>query len=190
MELLKDKIEKDGLVISDQILSVDSFINHMVDPDLMMEIGYEFARRFSGEKITKVLTVEASGIAVGLTTAMAFKVPLLFAKKKKPSTLDHNYYLSNIYSFTKQESVDVYVAKKYLTSSDRVIVIDDFLARGEALRGMVGLVKQAQADLVGIGVVIEKVFQGGGQALRQAGVRIESLIKINSLEGGKLHLDD
>ena len=100
MDLLKDRIEKDGKVISDQVISVDSFINHMVDPVLMMEIGTEFARRFAAGKVTKVLTVEASGIAVGLTTAMALKVPLLFAKKKKPSTLDHNYYLSNIYSFT------------------------------------------------------------------------------------------
>ncbi|AEG59849.1 xanthine phosphoribosyltransferase [Desulforamulus ruminis] len=190
MDLLKDRIEKDGKVISDQVISVDSFINHMVDPVLMMEIGTEFARRFAAGKVTKVLTVEASGIAVGLTTAMALKVPLLFAKKKKPSTLDHNYYLSNIYSFTKQESVDVYVAKKYLTDNDRVLIVDDFLARGEALKGMTGLVKQAGAVLVGIGIVIEKVFQGGGQALRESGIPIESLVKIHSLEGGKLHLGE
>lgn len=190
MQLLKEKIEQDGQIISDHILRVDSFINHMVDPNLMLEIGREFARRYSGQEVTKVLTIEASGIAVGLTTAMALNVPLLFAKKQKPSTLEHGYYLSNIYSFTKNQSVDVYVAKKYLTSEDRVIVVDDFLARGEALRGMAELVKQAGAQLVGIGIVIEKMFQGGGKALRESGVRIESLIKINSLKDGKLILED
>ncbi|MEW6064331.1 xanthine phosphoribosyltransferase [Desulforamulus profundi] len=189
MQLLIDKILNNSQVVSDEILRVDSFINHMIDPNVMLEIGREFARRFSDAKITKVLTVEASGIAVGLTTAMALNVPLLFAKKKMPSTLQH-YYLSNIYSFTKNESVDIYVAKQYLNRHDRVLIVDDFLARGEALKGLTQLVKQAEAELVGIGIVIEKAFQGGGKALRDSGVRIESLIKINSLEGGKLHLEE
>ncbi|MDO7785965.1 xanthine phosphoribosyltransferase [Desulforamulus aquiferis] len=190
MELLKEKIQQDGQIISDHILKVDSFINHMVDPDLMLEIGHEFARRFAKQEITKVLTIEASGIAVGLTTAMALKVPLLFAKKQRPSTLEQGYYSSNIYSFTKNQSVDVFVAKQYITSDDKVLIVDDFLARGEALRGMASLVRQANAELVGIGIVIEKAFQGGGQQLRESGVRIESLIRINSLAGGKLDLID
>lgn len=190
MQLLKDKILHQSQVVSDQILRVDSFMNHMIDPNVMMEIGNEFAQRFANSKITKVLTVEASGIAVGLTTAMALKVPLLFAKKRVPSTFDHNYYLSNIYSFTKNESVDIYVAKSYLEAEDKVLVVDDFLARGEAVKGLYELVQQAQAELVGVGIVIEKAFQGGGKALRESGIRIESLIKVNSLEGGKLHITD
>lgn len=190
MQLLKDKILNQSQVVSDQILRVDSFLNHIIDPEVMLEIGHEFAQRYQGTKITKVLTVEASGIAVGLTTAMALQVPLLFAKKRIPSTLDRNFYLSNIYSFTKNESVDIYVAKRYLKAEDKVLVIDDFLARGEALKGLTELVKQAQAELVGVGIVIEKAFQGGGKALREAGIRIESLIKVNSLEGGKLHITD
>ncbi|SHE86039.1 xanthine phosphoribosyltransferase [Desulforamulus putei] len=190
MQLLRDKIIHNSQIVSDQILRVDSFINHMIDPNVMLEIGREFARRFSDAKITKVLTVEASGIAVGLTTAMALNVPLLFAKKKMPSTLQQNYYLSNIHSFTKNESVDIYVAKQYLSCHDRVLIVDDFLARGEALKGLTQLVKQAGAELVGVGIVIEKVFQGGGKNLRDSGVRIESLIKIKSLEGGKLQLEE
>ncbi|MEW6696946.1 MAG: xanthine phosphoribosyltransferase [Bacillota bacterium] len=190
MQLLKEKILTNSQIVSDQILRVDSFINHMIDPDVMMEIGREFASRFAGCTVTKVLTVEASGIAVGLTTAMALNVPLLFAKKKMPSTLLHHYYLSNIYSFTKNESVDIYVAKQYLKSHDKVLIVDDFLARGEALKGLTQLVKQAEAELVGIGIVIEKAFQGGGKALRDTGVRIESLVKIQSMEDGKLYLAD
>lgn len=190
MQLLKDKIFNDSQVVSDQILRVDSFMNHLIDPDVMLEIGNEFAKRFADCGINKVLTVEASGIAVGLTTAMALQVPLLFAKKKMPATLDHNYYLSNIYSFTKRESVDIYVAKRYLSPDDRVLIVDDFLARGEALKGLTELVKQAQAQTVGIGIVIEKAFQGGGQALRDVGFRIESLIKVLSLEGGKLQIEE
>lgn len=190
MQLLKERMKNDSLVLSDQILRVDSFINHMIDPEVMVEIGREFAGRFRGSHINKVLTVEASGIAVGLTTAMALKTPLLFAKKRKPSTLDQQCYQSQIYSFTKNESVDIFVAKEYLKAGDRVLIVDDFLARGEALKGLAKLVEQAGAHLVGVGIVIEKVFQGGGNSLRDAGVRIESLIKVNSLEGGKLHFEE
>ncbi|ABO50690.1 xanthine phosphoribosyltransferase [Desulforamulus reducens MI-1] len=186
---LKEIIENNAEVVSDQILRVDSFINHMIDPNVMMEIGEEFARRFRDDKITKVLTIEASGIAIGLTTALALRTPLLFAKKKVPSTLGDSY-VSNIYSFTKNESVTVSVAKQYLKSDDKILIVDDFLARGEALKGLAHLVKQADAELVGVGIVIEKAFQGGGKALRDAGVRIESLIKVSSLEGGKLHLEE
>lgn len=189
MELLKEKMLSQTRVVSDQILRVDSFINHLIEPNIMVEIGQEFAYRFRKEKITKVLTIEASGIAIGITTAMALKTPLLFAKKKIPSTLG-DYYMSNIYSFTKNEAVAISVAKEYLTAADRVLIVDDFLARGEALKGLTDLVKQADAKLVGIGIVIEKVFQGGGKALRDAGVRIESLIKVSSLANGKVHLEE
>ncbi|GAB6180473.1 xanthine phosphoribosyltransferase [Desulfotomaculum defluvii] len=189
MELLKEKILNQAKVVSDQILKVDSFINHMIDPNIMVEIGQEFASRFRDEKITKVLTIEASGIAIALTTALALKTPLLFAKKKIPSTLGQ-FYMSNIYSFTKNETVGICVAKEYLTSDDRVLIVDDFLARGEALKGLTDLVKQADAQLIGVGIVIEKMFQGGGKALRGAGVRIESLIKVSSLADGKINLEE
>ncbi|AQS59546.1 xanthine phosphoribosyltransferase [Desulforamulus ferrireducens] len=189
MQLLLEKIKNESIVVSEQILRVDSFLNHIIDPEVMVEIGREFAQRFRGAQINKVLTVEASGIAVGLTTAMALDVPLLFAKKRKPTTLDQQCYQSHIYSFTKNESVDIFVAKEYLTASDRVLIVDDFLARGEALKGLANLVEQAGAHLVGVGIVIEKAFQGGGKLLRESGVRIESLIKVNSLEGGKLHFE-
>ncbi len=190
MQLLIEKMKNNSQVVSEQVLRVDSFINHMIDPEVMLEIGREFARRFAGTQINKVLTVEASGIAVGLTTAMALQAPLLFAKKRKPSTLDHQCYQSQIYSFTKNESVDVFVAKEYLNADDRVLIVDDFLARGEALKGLTTLVEQAGAHLVGVGIVIEKVFQGGGKTLRNSGIRIESLIKVNSLEGGKLYFEE
>ncbi|CCO06980.1 xanthine phosphoribosyltransferase [Desulforamulus hydrothermalis] len=190
MQLLKEKILHNSQVVSDHILRVDSFINHMIDPAVMQEIGQEFARRFSGTQITKVLTVEASGIAVGLATAMTLEVPLLFAKKKRPSTLQGDCYLANIYSFTKNESVDIYVASQFLSCHDRVLIVDDFLARGEALKGLIRLVEQAGAHLAGVGIVIEKLFQGGGKALREQGVRIESLIRIKSMENKQLHLEE
>lgn len=190
MQKLKDKIAAEGQVLSDTILKVDSFLNHQVDPEFSVELGRELAGRFAGDGVTKVLTVEASGIAIALTTALALKVPVVFAKKKRGSTQAANSYSSNIYSFTRQESVDIHVNKKLITPADRVLIVDDFLAHGEALRGMVEIIEQAGATLVGVGIAIEKVFQGGGAALREQGVRIESLAPVASLAGGRVHFAD
>lgn len=190
MNSLKQKIIAEGKIVSDTILKVDSFLNHQLDPFFIKEIGEEFARRFKGETITKILTVEASGIAFGLMAGLYLKVPVVFAKKKQASTLDHRFFSSTIYSFTKQESVEIFVSKNYLSSSDRVLVIDDFLARGEALRGLCKIVKQSGAQLVGCGIVIEKSFQDGGQRLRNEGVRIESLARVAGMQGGRITFID
>lgn len=190
MELLKDRILNEGKVISDNILKIDSFLNHQLDPEFLRAIGDEFTRRFQDQGVTKILTVEASGIAVGLMTGIALKVPVLFAKKKQATTLDHRYFSSSVYSFTKKEAVEIFVSKAYIGPGDRVLIVDDFLARGEALRGMWSIVKQAGATLVGVGIVVEKAFQDGGKKLREEGVRIESLARIASLENGRVTFID
>ncbi len=189
MELLKQKIKAEGIVVSDRILKVDSFLNHQIDPVLMQAMGQEFARKFQGEKITKVLTLEASGIAIAIMTALALQVPLIFAKKKRPSTMTTQAYFGRVHSFTKHEDVDIMVSANYLNSSDHVLIIDDFLATGEAARGMIKIVQQSGAVLVGVGIVIEKSFQEGGQYLRQEGIRVESLARIAKLEQGKVYFD-
>ncbi|MTI81793.1 MAG: xanthine phosphoribosyltransferase [Firmicutes bacterium] len=186
MKLLKDKIINEGKVISENIVKIDSFLNHQLEPTFLKKIGEEFASRFSKQGITKILTVEASGIAVGLMTGIVLDVPVIFAKKKQASTLDHRYFSSSVYSFTKKESVEIFVSKNFLGPQDKVLIIDDFLARGEALRGMRSIVTQANAELVGVGIVVEKAFQDGGKTLREEGVRIESLARIASLKDGKV----
>lgn len=186
MELLKDKILTEGKVLSDEILKVDAFLNHQLDPMLMKEIGAEFAKRFADEKITKVLTIESSGIAPAMMTALELRVPLVFARKRKSLTLTHNVYETKVFSFTKQEMNTITVSKDYLACDDRVLIIDDFLANGQAAEGLIDLVKQAGAEVVGLGIVIEKSFQEGGQKLRESGVRVESLAEIGSLRDGKV----
>lgn len=189
MEILKNKIINHGVMISDKILKVDSFLNHQLDPDLMAAIGKEFAERFGKDEVTKILTVEASGIAVALTTAMELKVPVVFAKKNKPSTLQGNVLSSVIHSFTKNETVTITVAASYIEPTDRVLIIDDFLAMGSASRGLVDIVKQSGASLVGVGIVIEKGFQKGGQELRENGIRVESLAIIKKLGAGEIEFE-
>lgn len=189
MELLKQKIQEEGIVISDQILKVDSFLNHQIDPLLMQSMGQEFARRFRDEKITKILTLEASGIAIAIMTALALQVPLIFAKKRRPSTMTTKAYFGRVHSFTKHEDVDIMVSAKYLDPADRILIIDDFLATGEAARGMIEIVQKSGATLVGIGIVIEKSFQGGGEYLRGEKLRVESLARIAKLENGKIFFD-
>lgn len=187
MELLKEKIKSEGIALSDQVLKVDSFLNHQLDPQLMMEMGKEFARYFNGEKkITKILTIESSGIAVGLTTGLECQAPVVFARKKKSLTMTNDVFVSKVYSFTKQESNDITVSKRFLSKDDHVLIIDDFLAHGEAALGLASIVEQAGASLVGIGIVIEKAFQNGGQKLRDAGYDVYSLARIKSLEKGKV----
>lgn len=186
MELLKERILKEGRVLSDVILKVDSFLNHQIDPVLMLAIGEEFKKRFAGEEITKVLTVEASGIAVALMTGLVLRVPVVFAKKKQATTISGNVYSGTVYSYTRQETYDIVVQDTYLGPEDKVLIIDDFLATGEASLGLVSIVEQAGAHLVGVGIAIEKLFQSGGQQLRDRGIRVESLVQIKSMQDGRI----
>lgn len=186
MKALKDRIVAEGKVIGDSILKVDSFINHQIDPEFTLELGREIARRFSDAGVTRILTVEASGIAVAMAVGLALKVPVVFAKKKKASTQNEGFYSSEIYSFTRRESVGIFVSDKFLGPDDTVLLVDDFLAHGEALRGLVDIVAQSGAGLAGAGIVIEKVFQRGGEKLRREGVRIESLAGIIRMGDGKV----
>lgn len=186
MQKLKEKILSEGQVIGTTILKVDTFLNHQIDPRFTMEMGAELASRFAGEGITRVLTVEASGIAVAAATGLALGVPVVFAKKGRASTQNAGVYASEIYSFTRQEKVGIFVSQKFLGPEDTILIIDDFLAHGEALKGMVDLVRQAGSRLAGAGIVIEKLFQGGGRQLRDRGVRIESLAAVKSMSDGQI----
>ena len=182
MEILKARILKDGKGIGTEILKVDSFLNHQLDVELLNAIGQEFFKRFSDARVTKILTIEASGIAIASITAQYFKVPVIFAKKAEPNTMVDGVYEAGIHSFTKNKDYIARVSKKYIDTEDHILIIDDFLAKGCALQGLVDIVHQAGADLVGAGIVIEKAFQGGGQSLRDQGIRIESLAVIKSIK--------
>ena len=181
MELLKERIRKDGKVRGTDILKVDSFLNHQMDIDLFEEIGKEFARRYEGEKINKILTIEASGIGIACIAARYFHVPVVFAKKNQTKNIAGDVYTSKVESFTHGRVYDIIVSKDYLGPSDRVLIIDDFLANGAALMGLSQLVKDSGATLVGCGIVIEKGFQPGGKMLRDKGVRVESLAIVDSM---------
>jgi xanthine phosphoribosyltransferase len=187
MKLLQEKIRSEGLVLSDSVLKVDSFLNHQIDPALMVKIGEEFVERFKGEKITKILTIESSGIAIAMATAVILNVPIVFARKRKSVTFDEELYWAKVYSYTKQESNDIIVSKRFLSAEDHVLILDDFLANGEAALGLANIIQQAQAKVVGIGIVIEKSFQPGAQKLAAAGYHVESLARIQSLENGQVH---
>lgn len=184
MKLLRDKVMTEGIVLGDQVLKVDSFLNHQMDPLLMKEIGQEFARRFQDEGITRILTIESSGIAPAIMTAMELGVPMVFARKHKSLTLKDNIYVEKVYSFTKRESNEITVSKKFLQEGERILIIDDFLANGEAAFGLARIVEQAGASVAGIGIVIEKSFQPGAGLLQNAGYRVDSLVRIASLENG------
>lgn len=184
MKLLRDKVMAEGTVLGNQVLKVDSFLNHQMDPVLMKEVGAEFARRFAGEGITKVLTIESSGIAPAIMTALELGVPMIFARKHQSLTLKDNIYVEKVYSFTKRETNEITVSKKFLRADDRVLIVDDFLANGEAAFGLARVVEKAGAFVAGIGIVIEKSFQPGARLLTEAGYRVESLVRIASLEDG------
>lgn len=188
MQLLKDKIYREGIVLKGGILKVDSFLNHQIDPVLMFEIGKEFAGRFSGDKIDRVLTIEASGIAVALTTGLVLHVPVVFAKKSKSELMNEDAYQAKVYSFTKKITSNVSVLKKFLPAGENVLIIDDFLAHGEAALGLANIVKQAGSKVVGIGIVIEKEFQGGSAKLAQEGYKVETLARIKAFEDDKVIL--
>lgn len=190
MQLLKDQIINKGQVLSDIVLKVDSFLNHQIDPLLMKEIGEEFANRYSDEVITKVLTIESSGIAPATMLGLTIGAPVVFARKRKSLTLSDNLYTSKVHSFTKNETNEISVSKDFLSADDNVLIIDDFLANGEAVKGLLDIAKQAGAHVVGVGIVIEKGFQQGGQILREQGIRIESLANIKSLANGQVEFFD
>ncbi|MCT4509638.1 MAG: xanthine phosphoribosyltransferase [Tepidibacter sp.] len=182
MKLLKDVIVKKGKVRGADILKVDSFLNHQLDINLLNEMGKEFKSRFKDDNITKILTIEASGIAIAAIAAQYFDVPVVFAKKVQSKNVDNdNAYESQVYSFTKDKTYTIRVCKDYLNASDNILILDDFLANAQAALGLKDLVKQSGANLAGIGIAIEKGFQGGGKILRDKGVKVESLAIINSM---------
>ena len=186
MELLQQRILSDGKVLPGGILKVDGFLNHQIDPALLYEMALELKRLYAGEEVTKVLTIEASGIAIAAMTGYVFGCPLVFAKKSKSKNISNDLYSVEVESFTHSNTNTVVVSKEYLKKEDRVLIIDDFLATGAALVGLKKLVELSGATLVGAGIAIEKVFQGGGELLRSQGLRIESLARIASMENGKL----
>ena len=181
MELLKQRIRQDGVVRGTDVLKVDSFLNHQMDVALFEEIGREFQRRFADCGVNKILTIEASGIGIACVTAQFFHCPVIFAKKSQTKNIDGAVYSTKVESFTHGRIYDVIVSKKFLGPEDRVLIIDDFLANGAALEGLIDLVHQAGAQLVGAGIAIEKAFQPGGDRLRAKGIRVESLARIKSM---------
>lgn len=186
MKALEDKIRQDGEVLSGDVLRVDRFLNHQIDTDFMFSIGQEFARRFRDEKITKILTVESSGIAPAVMTGLQLHVPVIFARKHQSLTLTDDLYTADVYSFTKQTKNRITVSRKYIDESDRVLLIDDFLANGQAVFGLLEIAKQANIDVAGVGIVIEKSFQPGAQKIKDSGIHLESLARIKSLANGQV----
>lgn len=181
MKLLEDRIIKDGKVGEGNVLKVDSFVNHQIDVDFMNEVGKEFFRLFKDEKIDKVLTIEASGIGIACITAQYFHVPVVFAKKTKTNNIYADVYKGKVESYTHGVTYDIVVSKEFLKKNDRVLIIDDFLAKGSALLGLLSLIDKAGAKTVGAGIVIEKAYQNGGKIIRDMGIRVESLAKIKSM---------
>jgi xanthine phosphoribosyltransferase len=182
MQLLKEKIRKDGIIREGNVLKVDSFLNHQMDIELFSEFGKEFKKRFNGVEINKILTVEASGIGIACIVAQSFNVPVVFAKKSKTKNIAGEVYKSQVESFTHGRVYDVIVSKDFVNPEDKILLIDDFLANGCALKGLADIVKDAGAELAGAGIIIEKGFQQGGDMLRQAGIRVESLAIIESMD--------
>ncbi len=186
MKEMKERILRDAKIIGDNILKVDSFLNHQIDPLLMKKAADEFAQRFAGQHIDKILTIEASGIAVAILTGLAMGVPVVFAKKAKPSTMMAGSYTARVQSFTKGTHHDVVISSEYIGRDEHVLIVDDFLAGGHAVCGLMEMLDQAGARLVGIGIVIEKGFQEGGRLLRDRGVRVESLAIVDSLQNNSI----
>ncbi|SUP44706.1 xanthine phosphoribosyltransferase [Veillonella criceti] len=182
MELLKKRIMEEGIVLNNRVLKVDSFLNHQIDPKLFVAIGKEIAARFKDKGIQRIVTIEASGIAVALQVAIEMDVPLVFARKKKSILMTDDVYHSVVYSYTKEENYDVTISKKFLPQGEKVLIIDDFLASGEAAMGLVKLVESAGDTVEGIAIVIEKSFQPGRERLERAGYDVQSLVRIAKFE--------
>lgn len=181
MKLLEERIRKDGIIKEGNVLKVDSFLNHQMDIDLFNEMGKEFKRLFADKPINKILTIEASGIGIACIVAQHFNVPVVFAKKAQSINIDGEVYSTKIESFTHKKTYDVIVSKKYINSDDHILIIDDFLANGCALNGLIDLVQSAGATVEGIGIAIEKGFQTGGSLIRSKGVHLESLAIVESM---------
>ena len=181
MKLLEDRIRKDGVVKDGDVLKVDSFLNHQMDVELFAEMGREWARLFADDHVTKILTIEASGIGIACLAAQQFHVPVVFAKKNQTKNIAGDVYTAKVESFTHGRVYDIIVAKLFLDPGDRVLLIDDFLAKGAALQGLIQLVRESGATLVGAGIAVEKAFQTGGDLIRGMGVRVESLARIKSM---------
>ena len=184
MYALEQKILSEGIVLSDEVLKVDAFLNHQIDPVMMQLIGKEFAARFKDAGITKIITIEASGIAPAIMAGLELGVPVIFARKYQSLTLKDDLYRSKVFSFTKQTESTIAISNKHISSADKALVIDDFLANGQAALGLIDLIHQAKAKVVGVGIVIEKSFQPGRDILLEKGYRVESLARVKSLANG------
>ncbi len=182
MNFLEERIAKDGLVKAGNVLKVDGFLNHQMDIRLIDEMGAEFKRRYAGEKIDKILTIEASGIGIACLVARHFDVPVVFAKKSKSSNIDSEVYTAEVESFTHHCKNTVLVSKQFLQSGERILIIDDFLANGCALQGLISIIEQAGAEVAGIGIAVEKGFQDGGAKIRNLGYRVESLAIVDRMD--------
>lgn len=182
MHILEERIRKDGQVLAGGVLKVDGFLNHQMDINLLNQMGQEWKRLFEGYGVNKILTIEASGIGIACIAAQYFGCPVVFAKKSKSKNIPGDVWSARVESFTHGNINDVFVSKRYLSEDDRVLLIDDFLAHGEALRGLVDIVTQAGATVVGAGIAVEKAFQGGGDWLRAQGLRIESLARVAEMD--------
>lgn len=182
MKLLEDRIRRDGIVKEGNVLKVDSFLNHQMDVELFGQMGEEWKRLFAGQNITKILTIEASGIGIACIVAQHFHVPVVFAKKAQSVNIDGEVYSSKVESFTKKRVYDVIVSKKFLNENDNVLIIDDFLANGCAVNGLIKLITDAGASIVGVGIAVEKGFQQGGDLIRKQGIHLESLAIVESMD--------
>jgi len=181
LKLLEERILKDGKILPGNVLKVDSFLNHQIDVNLIYALGEEWYRLFKDEGVTKIMTIEASGIGIACIAAMKFNVPVVFAKKSKSSNIGSDFYKSQVVSYTHGRAYDVIASKKYINEGDRILLIDDFLANGSALRALIKLAEMGGATVVGAGIAIEKVYQNGGNAIRELGYRVESLARVASM---------
>lgn len=187
MKLLEERIKRDGIVLDHDVLKVNSFLNHQIDPQLMLQIGDEFAAAFEEDQVTKIVTVESSGIAPALMAGLALNVPVVFARKHKSLTLVDHLYTADVYSYTKKVTNTISVDQKFLTAADRILIIDDFLANGQAVTGLLDIAKQVGCEVAGVGIVIEKTYQQGAQLIKDAGIKLVSLARIDSLADHQVH---
>lgn len=185
MELLKKRILEDGKILAGSVIKVDGFLNHQLDIPLINEMGKEFLLRFADLNIDKILTIEASGIAIAAITAQYFNVPVVFAKKSEGKTTNLDAYTSKVFSFTKDKTYPVFVSRQFIKEGENILIIDDFLANGQAVLGLVDIIQQANANCIGVGIVIEKGFQNGGRILKDKNLNLQSLVIIDSIENGK-----
>lgn len=189
VEALKERIRQEATVVSETVINLDSLLNQQVDPRLTMEMGREFANRFADERVTKVLTIESSGISIAFATALELGVPLVFARRKKSLPSDEPHWSVRVPSFTKGMMTDIVVSSRFLQPNDRLLIIDDIIANGDAVKGLIQIVGKAKAKVVGLGIAVEKAFQSGADSQRAEGIRVESLVKIKSLANGEIEFE-